>query len=149
MNGAAGLSGRPVQVEVPEELRTDVSTHSFCNWGTTAMFDIQIFNLGLGSYLRMMPEKALAKAEKEKKDLCLQASLERRQTFTPMVYSVDGIPGSEALAAQKILSGLLSYKLKREYSEMCGFVRAGMSLAIVRSNSLLLCVPRDKGERIR
>ena len=38
---------------------------------------------------------------------------------------------------------------KREYSEMCSFVRARMSLAIVRSNSLLLRGPRDKGARIR
>ena len=58
-----------------------------------------------------------------------------------MVYSVDGIPRVEALAAQKRLAALLSYKLKREYSEMCGFLRARMSLTIVRSNSLLLRAP--------
>ena len=61
------------------------------------MFDIRIVNLEAGSYLRMTPEKALAKAEKEKKDLYLQACLKRRRTFTPMVYSTDGIPGAEAL----------------------------------------------------
>ena len=65
-----------------------------------------------------------------------------------MVYSADGIPGAEAFAAQKRLAALLSYKLKWEYSEMCGFVRARMSLAIVRSNSLLLCGPHEKGARI-
>ena len=31
------------------------------------MFDIQIVNLDVGSYLLMTPEKALAKAEKEMK----------------------------------------------------------------------------------
>ena len=66
-----------------------------------------------------------------------------------MVYSVDGIPGAEALATQKRLTALLSYKLKREYSEMCGFVRVRMSLAIVRSNILLLRGPRDKRACIR
>ena len=66
-----------------------------------------------------------------------------------MVYSVERIPGAEALATQKRLAALLSYKLKQEYSEMCGFVKAIMSLAIVRSNSLLLRGPRDKGARIR
>ena len=66
-----------------------------------------------------------------------------------MVYSVDGIPGAEDLSAQKMLAALLSYKLKREYYEMCCFVRARMSLAIVRSNSLLLCGPRDKWACIR
>ena len=67
------------------------------------MFDIRIVNLDAGSYLRMTPEKALKKAEKEKKDLYLQACLERRRNFTTMVYSADGIPGAEALAAQKRL----------------------------------------------
>ena len=62
------------------------------------MFDIRIIILDAGTYLRMMPEKALSKAEKEKKDLYLQACLEHRITFTPMVYSADGIPGAEALA---------------------------------------------------
>ena len=66
-----------------------------------------------------------------------------------MVYSANGIPGAEALAAQKRLAALLSYKQKREYSEMCGFVWARMLLAIMRSNSLLLRGPRDKGARIR
>ena len=66
-----------------------------------------------------------------------------------MVYSADGMTGAEALAAQKRLAALLSYKLKRECSEMCGFVRIRMSLVIVRSNSLLLRGPRDKGARIR
>ena len=97
----------------------------------------------------MTPEKVLAKAEKEKKEFYLQACLERRRTFTAMVYSAAGIPGAEALAAQKRLAVLLSYKLKRKYSEMCGFVRAGMSLAMVGYNILLLRGPHNKGARIR
>ena len=49
------------------------------------MFYIRIVNLNADFYLRMTPEKALAKAEKENKDLYLQACLERIRTFTPMV----------------------------------------------------------------
>ena len=90
----------------------------------------------------MTPEKALAKAKKENKDLYLQTCLERRRNFTPMVYSADGIPRAEALAAQKILDALIWYNLKREYSKMCGFAKARMSLEIVRSNSLLLRGPQ-------
>ena len=97
----------------------------------------------------MTPEKDLVEAEKEKKDFYLQTYLESRRTFTPMVYSADRIPGAEALAAQNRLAALLSHKLKQECSEMCGFVRLRMSLAIVRSNSLLLRGPREKGVRIR
>ena len=65
-----------------------------------------------------------------------------------MVYSADGISGDEALSAHYRLATLISYKLKREYSEICGFVRARMSLAIARSNSLLLRGPMDKGAHI-
>ena len=49
------------------------------------MFDIQIVNLEVGSYLCMKPEKALVKADKENKYLYIQAFLERRRTFTPVV----------------------------------------------------------------
>ena len=49
---------------VPEESRSDISTHSLWKRGTTVMFDIKIANLDTGSYLCIMPEKALAKAEK-------------------------------------------------------------------------------------
>ena len=92
-------------------------------------------------------EKDLAKAEKKDKDLYLQTCLYRRRNFTSMVYSGDRIPGAEALAKQKCLAALLSYNLNQEYSEMCGLVRVRMSLAKVRSNSLLLCCPCDKGAR--
>ena len=77
------------------------------------MINIRIVNLDAGSYLRITQEKALAKAEKEKKDLYLHACLNRRRTFTPMVYYADRTPGAEALAAQKRFATLLSYKLKR------------------------------------
>ena len=73
VNGATRLVGQPVQVQVPAESRADVSTHGFWKRGTTVIFDICIVNLNAGSYLCMTPEKALAKAEKEKKDLYLQA----------------------------------------------------------------------------
>ena len=149
VDGAARLVGQTLQVVVPAESRVDVSAHSFWKWGTTAMFDIRIVILDAVSYLRMKPEQDLAKAKKEKKDLYLQACLERKRTFTPMVYSTDVTPGAEALAAQKRLASLLSYKLKREYSEMCGFMWAKMLLAIVSSNNPLLRGPRDKGARIQ
>ena len=147
-NRAARLIGQPRQVVVPVESRADVNAHGLWKRGNTAMSNIRIVNLDAGSYLHITPEKALVKAEKEKKNLYLQACLECIMTFTPIVYSADGIPGAEALATQKRLATVLSYKHKQEYSEMCGFVRARTSLEIVRSNSLLLQSPGDKGAHI-
>ena len=116
MNQAYILVGRPGQVQLPAESREEVIAHSFWKRGTTKMFDIQIFNLHTGLYLHMTPEKALAKAEKERKDLYLQACLECIHTFTTMFYYMYGIPGAEALAAQKRLAALLIYKLEQESS---------------------------------
>ena len=142
------LARRPGKIVVPEDLRADVSTHSFWKWGTTSIFDIIIVNLDTGSYLHMTPKKDIAKAEKDNKDLYLQVFLERRCSFTAIVYSAYRIPGVEDLAAQKRLSTLLSCNLKQEYFELCGFLRKRMSLAIVRSNSLLLHGPQEKDARI-
>ena len=105
---------------------------------------MQTVNLYKGCYLRQTSADALATEEKDKKDKYLQPCLERRHSFTPMVYSVDGNPGTEAVAAQQHLALLLSNKLKQEYLEMCGFVKSQMSLVIVRSNTLVICGTRDK-----
>ena len=102
------------------------------------MFDIRIIDLNVRYYMCMTPEKALAKAEKDKKNLYLQAYLDSRFYFNHMVYSADGIPRAEALVTQNRLVTLLRCKLKQEYSKICGFVRASMSLVIFSSNSLFL-----------
>ena len=61
-----------VQETVPDESRADVSIHGLWKWGTTALFDMQIFNLYAGSCLRQTSSKALATVEKEKKNKYLQ-----------------------------------------------------------------------------
>ena len=66
-----------------------------------------------------------------------------------MVYSGDGIPEKESIAAHRHLASLLSNKLNREYSDMYGFVRTRMSLAIGSSNALLLHGYRYKKVYIR
>ena len=99
---------------------------------------MKIVNLNAGSYLCQTSVKAMVTAEKENKYKYLHPCLELRRSFTPIVYSADGIPGTEAVSAQQHLASLLRNKLKREYSEICDFFRDRMSLAIVSSNPLLL-----------
>ena len=69
----------------------------------------------------------------------------RRCTFTPIFYSAGKIPGTEAIAAQRYIPSLLRNNLNQEDSKMCSFVRARMSLVMVRSNTLLLRGTRYKG----
>ena len=133
----------------PEETWADIGAHGFWRQGTTALFDIRIVNLDAGSNLRRTPEKDLVKAEKEKKDKYLQPCLESRRNFTPLVFSADRTPGAEAWAATLRIALHLGFNMKREYSEICGFVGARMALAIVRSNTLLLQGTRDNEACIR
>ena len=98
---------------VPDESRANVITHGFWKWGTYAIFDMTRVSLDAGSYLCQTSVKALATADKEKKDKYLQSGLERRHSFTPMVYSTDGIPGTEAVATQKCLTSMISNKINQ------------------------------------
>ena len=53
---------------MPDKSRADASIHGLWKWGTTDLFDMRIVNLDVGSYLRQTSAKALAMAEKDKKD---------------------------------------------------------------------------------
>ena len=132
------------QATVSGESRADISAHGFWKWGTTAFLDMRIVDLDVVSYLYQTSARALARAEKEKKDKYLQPCMDCRNSFTPMVYSADEITGTKSITAHQRLVSMLSNKLKREYLEMCGFISARMSLAIVISNTLLLSGARDK-----
>ena len=77
------------------------------------MFDITIINLEAVSYLHMTPKKALTKVEKDKQYLHLQACLEGRRSFSPVVYSEGRTPGEESLDVNKRIDTLLSIKLKQ------------------------------------
>ena len=54
-NKVARLVRRLVQVVVPADLMADISAHSLWKWGTTAMCDIGIVDLDVGSYMRTTP----------------------------------------------------------------------------------------------
>ncbi len=58
--------------------------------------------------------------------------------FTPLVYSVDGMASKDARMAERCIAWLLAKKWSRTYFDMASFIHTRMSLAIVRSNTLLL-----------
>ena len=121
-----------------EEARGDVKVHGLWEKGSDCILDIRITDTDAKSYQNISSSKVLERAAKVKKDKYLIACLERRRTFMPLVYSVDGMACKEALAFEKRVASLLASKWNRPYSEMVGFVRGRMSLAIIRSNTMLL-----------
>ncbi|KAL7526426.1 hypothetical protein ACHAWF_001761 [Thalassiosira exigua] len=127
------------------ESRGEVSVQGFWKRGRTTILDFVVTDTDKRSYGNTSSEKVLAQHEKRKKDKYLEACQERRRDFTPMVYSVDGVPGKEARAAEKQLASALASKWGRLYSEMVAFVRMRMTLVCARSVTLCLRGQRANG----
>ena len=128
---AAGAAG--------DGARGDLSAHGLWKRGETTVLDIKVMDTDAPSYKSTADaKKVLERAARQKKTKYLGACLERRRSFMPLVYSVDGMAAKEARAFERRTASLLASKLDRRYSEMCGIVRSRMALAVVRNNTLLL-----------
>ena len=112
--------------------------HGLWKTGTACVLDVAIVNTDSKSYKGRKLEKCLALAGKGKKVMYEAACLERRRTFMLLIYLVDGMAGTEARAFDKRIMSLLATKWDRPYSEMVGYVRGRMSLAVVRANTMVL-----------
>ena len=137
--GPAARRGTP-----GDDARGDVLVHGLWKKGEGCVLDVRITDTDQPTYRGSSSEKVLERQAKAKKDFYLQACVERRRSFAPLVYSVDGMAAKEAKAFEKRVASLLAEKWRRHYSEMVGFVRARMSLAVVRGVSLKL-----RGSRTR
>ena len=121
-----------------DEARGDVMIHGLWKSGSSCVLDIRVTDTDAKSYLSTSSAKVLERAAKLKKDKYLDACLQRRRSFVPLVYSVDGMACKEAKAFEKCVASLLAPKWDRRYSEMVRFVRSRMSLAVIRSNTMML-----------
>ena len=65
-----------------------------------------------------------------------------RRDFVPFIVSTDGCLGDAAQAFLRRISMRLAEKWQRPYSQVFGFVRARMSIAILRASSQCLRGPR-------
>ena len=137
---------QPPSVVEADGRRGDAACHGFWQRGRDTVFDIRITDTDAPSHRGKSWEKVLEEQEKEKKRKYLGTCRELRKDFTPLVYSVDGVPGREARAAERRLAAKLAEKWERPYSQMVHYVRCRMSIAVVRSNSLLLRGSRDRKE---
>ena len=79
-----------------DEARGDVAAHGFWRSGRTTVFDVRITDTDASSYGVQASDKILENAAKVKRKKYEEACTERRRDFTPMVYSVDGLPCKSA-----------------------------------------------------
>jgi hypothetical protein len=101
--------------------------------GTDCIIDVlRITDVDAKSNLSKDPDKVLAADEE------ISWGLPRL-----FVVSTDGLLGKEAKILLKKLSARLAEKWEKSYSEVCGYVNARMSIAMVRATHLCL-----RGSRI-
>ena len=86
-----------------EALIADLGARGVWQPQAMALFDIRVVDTDARSYLSHSPSDVLASAEVEKKRKYCDASAERRATFTPLCFSVDGLAGDEAACFLKHL----------------------------------------------
>ena len=138
----------PANPEVlPPEARGDVAVRGFWKRGTAAIFDMRVVDTDAATHRSQDPAKVLAGHEKRKKNRYLEPCLARRRQFTPLVFSVDGLPGEEAKAAMQRVASRLAAKWKRPHSQLCGYVRSRVAHSLVRATSLCLRGARDPTAR--
>ena len=123
--------------------RGDILIRNCWTQGTDCIIDVRVTDTDAASYRSRPPEKVLAEHERAKKRKYLEACQAQRRDFTPFVVSADGLLGKEAKTLLRQLSSRLAEKYEKAYSQVCGFVMARMSIAIVRATHLCL-----RGSRI-
>ena len=99
-----------------DEARGDVAVHGLWKKGETCILDICVTDMDAKSYASCASKKVLERAAKKKKDKYLEACLERRRTFAPLAYSVDGMACKEAKTFEKRVASLLATKLGQQYT---------------------------------
>jgi len=144
--GARQLNGHTTPAP---ELRGDIAAHGFWKRGRTTIFDTRIAYADAPAYAGQTCKAILARHEREKNAKYAEKCAARRRDFTPLCFTADGVLAPQANAASKRLAGLLARKWNRTYSEVCGFVRSRLSLALARSTTLLLRGARDPSSKLR
>ena len=69
--------------------------------------------------------------------------MDRHRFFTPLVFLVDSLFSSECLAVVRQRAYLLAEKWSRKYLAVCGYVRARLQLALVRTSGRCLRAKRS------
>lgn len=123
---------------VLHENRGDLLIRGLWERGKEAIIDVQATNLESPSHRDRDPKKTLATLEKRKKTKYEKYCLDVRRSFSPFITSIDVLQGTIAQSVLQKLSIRLEKKCQRTYSVICGYVRARMSVATVRTTNRCL-----------
>ena len=141
-----GLHGKNVKVKWGK--KGDLLVKNFWGPGTECIFDVCVTDTDQPSYLHQDPQKALEGHASRKKNKYLSACLLQRRHFTPLITSVDGLMEKEGEAYCQRLASRLADKWQKPYSSVMGYVKARLSIALVRAVHLTIMGSRVPATKI-
>ena len=119
--------------------RPDIRARGFWRPGQNAYFDGKISNTNAESTKLMPIKKVFQQHEREKRrkynDMILNID---HGTFMPLIYSITGGMGPEALQYHKRLASKLSFKNGDRFENVINFIRCKLSFLDVKM--ALLCI---------
>ena len=98
------------------EQKGDLLICDLCQNGTDSVHNTRVVNTDAKYHSEKTPKKCLEEAERAKKKMYLEACIQQRRHFLPLVSSVDGLPGVEATATLKRIASRLAKKWRQPYS---------------------------------
>ena len=96
------------------------------------------FYTDVQSYVSCYVADVLVNAEEEKKRKYRLASEAHHASFLPFVISVDGALGKEAALFLGRMADRLSVTWGRSYGNVLGWLKARLSLAVIRATNVCL-----------
>jgi len=109
-----------------------------------ALFDIRVTDTDAQSYQSRTPQLVLASAEEDKKRKYSDSCANRRASFTPLCFSVDGLLGGEAEVFLKRLANRLFDVWDRSFSDVVRWIRLRLAFALLRAVAVCLRGSRTK-----
>ena len=118
------------------QLRGDIAVQGFWSKSNLAIFDVRRCHTNAPSIKKSFstPAKALANAEKIKKEKYLKDCLAKNWHFSPFVVSIDGMLGTEANMILKKLAEDQAEKTGAPRSVLINWLRTQLSFALLRGN---------------
>ena len=125
-------------------LRADLLVRGVWSYQDTASFDIRVTDTEAKSYNNKSSKAVLMQCEEEKKKKYSQACAEKHISFTPLVFSVDGLIGTECQVFLKRLAERLASKWDKPYGQTISWIRTRVSFAVLRATNLCIRGTRCK-----
>jgi len=119
-------------------LISDLQVHCVWQPEVDVLFNVRVVDTDAPSYHGHSPQAVLSSAETEKKHNYTEACLVHHAGFTLLCFLVYGMFVTEADFFLCRLADCLSAKCERSYSAVIGWVRSGLSFAVLHVT--MLCV---------